>query len=313
MSVKQLLDKIPNEWGMKLDYEGVGVAITTTPPPADGKDTLHYRAPAHCFIVHYTPQAERCLAINSDRRVFGPTSAGSLEILPKGSEVHAEWTQPKHNLLIAFGEEHLLRLAGREFGNESFELFIPNRGCMDTKALSYAIALRSELQSHNIADKEAVDAWITLFGIHVLRRHSSLCRLARTPMRGGLSPRAWRQINDYILNNLADVITLEKLAELVNVSPGHFSRAFKQAVGMTPYQYVIAARLQYARQLIVSTDLQMEEIARESGFVNNSHMTSSMRRMWGITPRQLRREHRSSYFLVPAKVAPDGPKPIAGR
>ncbi|WP_459615954.1 helix-turn-helix domain-containing protein [Bordetella sp. 2513F-2] len=299
MSVKKLLDTIPDEWGPKFECDGAGLTITTTPnPPAEG-EVLSYRAPAHCFIVHYTAQPERCLAVNSDSRVRGLASVGSLEILPKNSEVHAEWTQPKHNLLLAFSEERLLRLAGNEFDNETFELFIPHLGCIDTKALSYAMALRCEVQSQNIADKEAIDAWITLFGTHILRHHSTLSRLARTPARGGLSSRAWRQVNDYVLSNLTSVITLEKLARLVNISPGHFSRAFKQAVGVTPYQYVISARLQYARQLIITTPHSLEEIARESGFVNNSHLTSSMRRAWGVTPRELRREHRAKHFLGP--------------
>ncbi|WP_447410686.1 helix-turn-helix transcriptional regulator, partial [Clostridium perfringens] len=82
----------------------------------------------------------------------------------------------------------------------------------------------------------------------------------------------------------------ERLASITQLSPSHFLRAFKQTTGQTPYQYVIAARLAYARNLIINTDTTLGLIAKAAGFSSNSHMSATMQRIWNTTPSEIRKE-----------------------
>ncbi|MGA7213886.1 MAG: helix-turn-helix domain-containing protein [Terrimicrobiaceae bacterium] len=64
--------------------------------------------------------------------------------------------------------------------------------------------------------------------------------------------------------NLTEEISVEALAELVELSPFHFSRVFRQATGMTPLQFVTRERITRAQQFIRETSRSLIEIAFRS-------------------------------------------------
>jgi AraC family transcriptional regulator len=83
-------------------------------------------------------------------------------------------------------------------------------------------------------------------------------------LRGGLPIRQLRKVEDRVREHLAEDISLEALAQLVDLSPFHFSRVFKHATGMSPLQFVTRERITYAQQLIRETarsiiDIGMKE------------------------------------------------------
>lgn len=124
---------------------------------------------------------------------------------------------------------------------------------------------------------------------HIINAHSSV---GAQPPRwsGGLPARKLKLILDYIEENLAELITLRRLAELSEVSPRHFERAFRQAVGVPPYRYVLRRRVDVARNLLLShPKLPIQEIAALSGFSSPSHLASAFRRETGYTPTEFRR------------------------
>src|SRR5690606_35675768 len=145
-------------------------------------------------------------------------------------------------------------------------------------------------ESRELAWRENLDALITAFSIHLLRNYSSLQNRKVRPFIGGLAPSTWRRINDFIHSHLHETLTVTQLAATAGLSPSHFARAFRQTTGQSPHQYIIGCRLTLARDLIVSTDMPLEKIARIAGFSSNSHMTATMRRMWYKTPTDLRNE-----------------------
>jgi transcriptional regulator GlxA family with amidase domain len=84
-------------------------------------------------------------------------------------------------------------------------------------------------------------------------------------------------------------LDLADLARAANVSERHFSRSFKRAYGETPYQYLLSRRLERARHLLRTTDLQVAEVCLEVGFTSVGSFTTTFRREVGITPGDYRR------------------------
>lgn len=281
-----LLDAIPNEWGPKHEYDSAALTRTHT-----GPNTINYIAPAHLALVLLTAQPERQVALNGSRRQVGLAPVGALEIVPQGSEIFARWEVEKQSLLVAFEGDRLQRLAGAEFGNDSFELHPLPLGTMDREALDLAKRMRHELERPGLAHPDYLDALTTLFGIHLLRNYSTLQTRTSRQFNGGLSPAAWRRVNDFIQANLSGKLSLERMAEVAQLSPSHFSRAFHKTAGQSPHQFVIASRLAQAKTLITGTSDPLDAIARASGFSSHSHMTTLMNRSWHVTPAELRREH----------------------
>ena len=107
--------------------------------------------------------------------------------------------------------------------------------------------------------------------------------------QGGLARWQLNRIIDYIEQHLAERITAEDLAGVIDVSIGQIFRAFKASVGIPPLRYVAARRLDLACSLLRSSMESLSQIALMAGFCDQSHLCRVFRRLTGVTPAVWRR------------------------
>lgn len=88
----------------------------------------------------------------------------------------------------------------------------------------------------------------------------------------------------YIDTHLAEPLTVATLAAQVGLSSSAFSRAFRDATGLPPYQYVRDARLNRARELLVEGTLGVADVAHRVGYSSASHFIDGFRTRFGVTP-----------------------------
>jgi transcriptional regulator GlxA family with amidase domain len=84
-------------------------------------------------------------------------------------------------------------------------------------------------------------------------------------------------------------LNLAELARAAHVSQRHFTRSFRRAYGETPYQYLLTRRLERARHLLRTTEMQVAEICLAVGFTSVGSFTTTFRRHVGISPMDYRR------------------------
>jgi AraC family transcriptional regulator len=120
----------------------------------------------------------------------------------------------------------------------------------------------------------------------LLNRHTSA---AEGAPRGMLSNTTLARIRDYILAHLDDPIDTAALAKIAGRSPFHFSRVFGRSVGMSPHRYIVHLRLQCAVGLAREGRRGFAEIALSTGFADQSHLSRWIKRVYGISLRQLAR------------------------
>lgn len=94
---------------------------------------------------------------------------------------------------------------------------------------------------------------------------------------------------DYIDANLARHLTLEGLADRARVSRAHFARRFRAVTGLSPHRYITLRRVDKARELLRNPALEINRIALDLGFGDQSHFTQVFRAATGTTPGQFRR------------------------
>ncbi|MDF2539595.1 MAG: celD, partial [Herbinix sp.] len=81
---------------------------------------------------------------------------------------------------------------------------------------------------------------------------------------------------------------LEKLYAISGKSKGHLNRIFKQYLATTPTSYINHLKLTYAKNLLLTTNLDIMEVAFEAGFDNLSHFYHLFREFFGVTPGNIR-------------------------
>lgn len=95
------------------------------------------------------------------------------------------------------------------------------------------------------------------------------------------------RLRSYMDEHYADDIRLSDLATHVNWSPFYLLRVFRWEVGLPPHAYLESVRIRAAQRLIAS-DLPLVEIAYETGFSSQSHLTNAFKRFIGTTPGRYR-------------------------
>ncbi|MBV4520293.1 AraC family transcriptional regulator [Pseudomonas sp. SWRI74] len=126
---------------------------------------------------------------------------------------------------------------------------------------------------------------------HEILGHALLSQVSVRPnlrLKGGLAARQRRLLVEYIDSHLDQAISLGQLAALCALSEYHFARMFRESFGLPPHQYVLARRLNCARELLRSTLKPLGEIALACGFASASHFTNRFRQALGGTPGEYR-------------------------
>jgi len=90
----------------------------------------------------------------------------------------------------------------------------------------------------------------------------------------------------YINAHLSEPLTVEILAEQVNLSSSAFSRRFRELTGRSPYQFVKETRLERARELLLERRLGVGDVSEAVGYASQSHFTKEFRARFGTTPRE---------------------------
>lgn len=106
-----------------------------------------------------------------------------------------------------------------------------------------------------------------------------------------LAPWQERKVLRHIGERLDQPTSNQDLAELVGLSVSHFGRCFKGSFGVSPRDYLIRSRVERAKTLMLETKTALSQIALDSGFADQSHLSRVFNVVVGSTPSRWRREH----------------------
>jgi len=123
---------------------------------------------------------------------------------------------------------------------------------------------------------------------------------ARGSDRGGLLIWQLNRVVDYIETHLSDKIAARDLADLVNLSKGQLSRAFKVSVGVPPFRYVVRRRLELACRMMRTTREPLSQVAVACGLCDQAHFSRLFRNVIGMSPSAWRRAMSARDSGIPA-------------
>jgi len=97
---------------------------------------------------------------------------------------------------------------------------------------------------------------------------------------------------DYIRQHYNESFSLEDVAKAAHLSVSRLSHIFKEQTGLTIIDYLTNVRIEYAKELLISTNKNCTEICFESGYNDQSYFTRTFKEIVGVPPKQFREMNR---------------------
>ncbi|HEY0064152.1 MAG TPA: AraC family transcriptional regulator [Telluria sp.] len=173
------------------------------------------------------------------------------------------------------GRDHA-SLGARTFGQDRMVLDLVHK-MLDAQSMAGPLA------------REACDGLMTTLVCYLLEHHS---KPADQIQLSGLAGARLRRVLKHIAESSAESLPNAELAELCGMSPAHFSREFRRAVGLPPHQYMMKLRLERACAALLSDDARIVDIAGECGFADASHFSRAFSSHYGMSPTTFRHQRR---------------------
>jgi AraC-like DNA-binding protein len=108
----------------------------------------------------------------------------------------------------------------------------------------------------------------------------------------GLAPWQLRRAQQMLRANVSEHLHLQSVAQACKLSISHFTRAFKASTGAPPHRWLLAARVEMARDLLARSATPLAEVAYACGFADQSHFSRVFGKFMGTSPALWRRENR---------------------
>ena len=132
----------------------------------------------------------------------------------------------------------------------------------------------------------------TLFDAALLRVIRLATNASQIPggARQTLAPIKLRRVKAFIEAHLDEDLDLQALADVAGLSRFHFSRAFQQTTGFSPYLFVTKTRIEQAKLALMETNAPLVEVARTHGYKSAAQFSSAFRKLTGVCPREWRQK-----------------------
>ncbi|MBC8050412.1 MAG: helix-turn-helix transcriptional regulator [Chitinophagales bacterium] len=211
---------------------------------------------------------------------------GAVTVIPAGSTRRAIMREGRYRVLaIAISPRSLRRVAERSEITPNVACLRPQNNAENPRIFAFARAMEGVLRQKPAPSTLFQDAIAAHFSNLLLRQAG---HKARGQNNYGLPPRALQRCVDFVSSNLGEDISLEMLAAQTGLGEFAFLRAFKASTGETPHQFVLRARIERAKTLLVASGAPVTEIALDVGFSSHSHFSAAFRRSVGVSPRAFR-------------------------
>jgi AraC family transcriptional regulator len=247
----------------------------------------------HTLVLITRPPEELDLLFEGVKRHL-PPPAGSIMLVPAGSPARWRWGGPKDSLHLYLEPELVAQVAAEAFGLDPARLTVPSLDGLDLPQLRAAMAaVDAELTTRGAGGPLAAESLANVLAVHLIRHVLAPRRPARGP-DGALPRGTLHAVVEYIEEHLDVSPSLAQMAAVARLSPYHFARQFKTATGLPPHEYLIARRVERAKQILQRGDLSLAEVTTQAGFSDQSQFSRHFKRLVGVTPGQFRMSARTT-------------------
>ena len=226
-------------------------------------------------------------------------AAGRAKVDRRGDGREQQFDAPPGSFCICPAGVPVERLCVRSNGVELIHIYFRSPastlsswryegGLVDPLVSQIGFAIAQELRVESAGGDLLLDSLRQALAARVSHRQmqSVGSNQTRAP---ALDARRLARVVEYLRANVESAVTLANIAQVACLSPHHFLRLFKHAVGVTPYRYLGELRIQHAKRLLTTSDQSIDAIAYRLHFSDSANFSRAFRRHAGVSPTTYRR------------------------
>lgn len=257
-----------------VDFASSGEFDTILTPGGPGLRDAATNEQVSEWLKARAPQTRRMVSICTG--FYGLAATGLLD--GRRAATHWRWT----------------RDAARRFPNVSLDpavLFVEDPPFYTSAGVTAGIDLALALLERDQGPKLALAVAREL--VIYLKRPGGQPQFSEPLQFQSLAVNRFSELAAWLPQNLQNDLSVEALAERMNMGARHFSRVFTATFGTTPARYVEATRLDAARDRLTSSDRTIEAVGASVGFASPDVFRRAFERRFGVSPTTYRRHFTS--------------------
>ncbi len=157
----------------------------------------------------------------------------------------------------------------------------------DPDLCAAGVMLVEALEGDDVSSGVMFEAMSRVLLVKLLQRYGER-RREDVELSARFTSKHYHSVLALIRARLDQTITVDEMAREAGMSPSHFARVFKETLGSTPMQYVLAYRIEQAMKMMEDRARPLGDIALACGFADQAHFSRSFKQITGQTPRQFR-------------------------
>lgn len=213
---------------------------------------------------------------------------GHFSLLSHDADSHWHWTQGIVVSHVYLANDLLSRLASEMLQRPVVDVKLHDvLSGADPAVQHLCRELRCEARACHAGGTLYAEAVSLQLGVHLLR-HYAACAFRREAPSARLSTRQLERLRDYVDAHLCGPITLQDMADALDMGPWTLNRHLRCTLGTSAYQFLVDRRVERAQALLRAGVLALKDVAAAAGFSDQAHMTRIVKARLGVTPGQLR-------------------------
>ncbi|MBI4785256.1 MAG: helix-turn-helix transcriptional regulator [Oscillatoriophycideae cyanobacterium NC_groundwater_1537_Pr4_S-0.65um_50_18] len=215
-----------------------------------------------------------------------PIIQGDIFVLPEKIQFRERFEGAIDYILLYLEADWVATVAQEAVDPDRIEI-LPYFPQPDPFLYHSGLQLKSAIEAKGSFNQLYAETLAVAIAVHLLQHYAGKRTRRNLATLTAVSPHArLEEVTEYMQCYCDRNLSLSELADLAQMSLHYFARSFKQQVGLSPHQYLIRARIERAKQLLLQNNLTVAEVAHRVGFADQSHLCRHFKQATGLSPKQ---------------------------
>jgi AraC family transcriptional regulator len=241
----------------------------------------------HHILINLREQSHRVENWREDQHRDFTFHKNEIIVTPAGIKSGWKWHSKSKVIVITLDPNKLEQFAKSELGIVLSDTQLKDVPQFIDEDITQAGILVMEALNSDLGSAVMFESYARIFLTKLIQSYG-LELGEDISFSSSFTAKHYKAVLEYISMHYGKNIVLEDIAAVAAMSTYHFSRLFKQTIGQSPHQFLMAYRIERAKEMLATQDRAMIDIAHLCGFSDQAHFSRVFKQIQGTTPKQWR-------------------------